>query len=268
MNIYFDFEATQFKENIIAIGAFCDTSGEKFDCLVKPPQGDKVTPFISNLTGITKEMSKNALSIEEAFSDLYNWITVITSYTEGPLFYHTFGNMDKIFLQNTAQYCKDITIKTFMENLANSLIDDSIKVCQYFHIKSIGVYRALKYFEKNAPEQDHDPLNDAIALFKVIEYISTASPLEKNPFIKENNYNKEKILGDYCIIATHTHEKEAKPKYFCSTEEAESWIIQKIHSKNKKASKTTIIKNFRKALKNNANYNGWHWKKIKNEGVN
>ena len=44
MDFYFDFEATQFNENIIAIGATCDYGS--FDCLVRPPEGDKITKFI------------------------------------------------------------------------------------------------------------------------------------------------------------------------------------------------------------------------------
>ena len=260
MDIYLDFEATQFKENVIAIGAYCDRGS--FDCLVKPPKGDRVTNFISKLTGITSEMAENALSIDEAFWDLYEWIYNITQDNfGGPTFFHVFGNMDKIFLRNTAQFCQSKIIKTFIENLAESLIDDSKKVCQYFHIKSIGVYRALKYFEPNAPEQDHDPLNDAIALQNLMFHINFAVPLEESPFETFQKIKTNCTPDDCCIIATHLHEPSAKPKYFKSIKEAETWVIQKIHSKNKNASKETIKKNFAKALKNNSNYNGWNWKK-------
>lgn len=69
MDFYFDFEATQFKENIIAIGATCEYGS--FDCLVRPPKGDKVTKFITDLTGITPEMAETALSLDEAFFDLW-----------------------------------------------------------------------------------------------------------------------------------------------------------------------------------------------------
>ena len=49
MNIYLDFEATQFGEHIIAIGAHCSLGD--FDCLVKPPQGGKINKFITNESG-------------------------------------------------------------------------------------------------------------------------------------------------------------------------------------------------------------------------
>ena len=56
MDFYLDFEATQFKSNIIAIGCSCEYGD--FDCLVRPPRKDHITPFITNLTGISKEMGK------------------------------------------------------------------------------------------------------------------------------------------------------------------------------------------------------------------
>lgn len=55
MNFYIDFEATQPGNEIISIGAVSD-DGATFSCLVKPVASE-ITPFITELTGITVEKS-------------------------------------------------------------------------------------------------------------------------------------------------------------------------------------------------------------------
>jgi len=256
MDIYLDFEATQFKENIIAIGAYC--SRGSFDCLVKPPKGDKVTNFISKLTGITSEMAKNALSIDEAFWDLYDWIHSITQDNfGGPTFFHVFGNMDKIFLKNTANFCKTEFVKTFIENLAESLIDDSKAVCQYFHMKNIGVYKALRFFEPDIPEQDHDPLNDAIALQNLMFHINFAKPLEECPFEQKPVIKKEPPKK-FHIIAT---KKGQEKKIFTLPDKAYNWVYAEVLKTNPQATRKTVHKNLKKALAYNSKYLGWKWRK-------
>ena len=256
MDIYLDFEATQFKENIIAIGAYCNRGS--FDCLVKPPKGDKVTNFISKLTGITSEMAKNALSIDEAFYDLYKWIFNITqdNYFGGPTFFHVFGNMDKIFLKNTANFCETKIIKTFIENLAESLIDDSKAVCQYFHMKNIGVYKALRFFEPDIPEQDHDPLNDAIALQNLMFHINSAKPLEECPF--EQKPVIKELPKRFHIIATKKGEEK---KVFTLPDKAYNWAYAEVLKTNPQATRKTIHKNLKRALTHNSKYLGWKWRK-------
>ena len=59
MNFYVDFEATQFSGHIIQIGCV-NENGQQFQSLVKPPEGEKITEFITNLTGITNEMLAEA----------------------------------------------------------------------------------------------------------------------------------------------------------------------------------------------------------------
>lgn len=267
MNIYLDFEATQFKENVLAIGATCNYGS--FDCLVRPPKKDKITKFITNLTGITPEMGKNALTADEAFSDLYNWITEMGQMDSSPMFYHVYGNMDKVFLKNTARYIESDFIREFVEILSESLIDDSNRVCHYFHTKAIGIYKALRFFDPETGEQDHDPLNDSIALARVMNFISKAEPLEDCPF-EENKRQLPKVekertsLLEGCKIkATSTQNKQVKN--FNDYNEAFSWVFKKIKKNNPKALKKTIRKNLRKAILNNTNYNNYAWEKIENE---
>lgn len=260
MDIYLDFEATQFKENIIAIGASC-TNGS-FDCLVRPPKNDKITKFITKLTGITPEMAKNALSLEEAFLDLWTWVCNVSE--NNPTFFHVFGNMDKKFLQKAVSHCEVAGIKTFIENLSESLIDDSKKVCQYFHTKTVGVYKALRYFESDLPEQDHDPLNDAIALKNLMFHINYAKPLEECPFEeRQPQIQKEKSITQSINAKISAKRKKKPAQHFETFEKACNWAYEQILIVNPEAKKTTIEKNIKKAIQQETKYNGYLWKEIK-----
>lgn len=259
MDIYLDFEATQYKENIIAIGAHC-VNGD-FDCLVQPPKGDKVTNFITQLTGISKQLLVNAPTTEWAFYDLYNWLMEVS---EGPVFFHVYGDMDKIFLKNTAETIENPHLKDFVLNLSESVIDDSVKVQHFFHTKAIGVYKALRYFIPELGEQDHDPLNDAIVLARLMNYVSCMKPPEDCPFEEYKPQPKksgEKVKRAYTITITHMTDAVAKPKTFNTCGAAISWAYQKIRKNNTEASQHTVQKHVLKAIENSSVYMGWRWQR-------
>lgn len=262
MNIYLDFEATQFKENIIAIGAHC-VNGD-FDCLVQPPKGDKVTNFITQLTGISKQLLVDAPTAEWAFYDFYQWLTEVS---EGPVFFHVYGDMDKVFLKNTAETIENPCLKDFVLNLAESVIDDSVKVRHFFHTKAIGVYKALRYFIPELGEQDHDPLNDAIVLARLMNYVSYMKPPEDCPFEecksqpKKPKQSGEKVKRAYTITITHTTDAIAKPKTFNTCGDAINWAYQKTLRKSPDASRHTIQKHVLRAIEKDGTYMGWHWHK-------
>lgn len=71
MKYFIDFEATQFSEEIISVGCKRE-DGETFYALVRPIEG-KITPFITNLTGITAEMVEEAMSPDTVFEMFYDW---------------------------------------------------------------------------------------------------------------------------------------------------------------------------------------------------
>ena len=54
MKYFIDFEASQFAEEIISVGCV-DELGRSFYSLVRPRRPQKVTGFITNLTGITRD---------------------------------------------------------------------------------------------------------------------------------------------------------------------------------------------------------------------
>lgn len=265
MNIYLDFEATQFAENVIAIGASCIYGS--FDCLVKTPKNDKITNFITELTGITKEMSKNALSTEEAFYDFYLWICEMGKCEnhQTPIFFHTYGKTDKIFVKNAIKHIENPYLIEFVKNLSESLIDDSTEVCRFFHIKAIGVHKAIKYFFPNIANQDHDPLNDAILLQKLMEQISISAELTKCPFsiiTKEKKSTEVKKNKKLSIVLRSTCPATRKRKIlsFDSAEEAIDWAIAKIQSTCPNASIQNIKSRVKKAITKQGNYVGYQWR--------
>lgn len=73
MKYFIDFEATEYSNEIISIGCV-DENGREFYSLVQPHKIEKLTKFITDLTGITTEDLCNAPTANEAFSEFYNWL--------------------------------------------------------------------------------------------------------------------------------------------------------------------------------------------------
>lgn len=269
MNIYFDFEATQFSERVLAIGASCEYGD--FDCLVSLYKKDKLTPFITQLTGITKEMLVGAPNAEQAFTDLYDWIGEMTKEADTPIFYHCYGDSDAAFLINTANKMEQSKTRNFVLNLAESLLDDSHKVKKFFHSKAIGLHKALKYFEPELLDQTHDPLDDAILLRQLMEHLDSAEALDECPFEEcagEVGKPKKKKLPEikndkrhYMVVITHATDEKAKPKRFGSAAIATDWAYQKTLKKTPNATRKTVQKNAQKAIDNEGCYMGWKWHK-------
>ena len=264
MNIYLDFEATQFGEHIIAIGAHCDLGD--FDCLVKPPHGDKINKFITQLTGITKEMVECAPSAEEAFRSFYNWVSEVVEYNPQPIFFHVYGNNDADFLRKTANHIENQEVVKFVRNLADSVIDDSKRVCKYFHAKTIGVHRALKYFEPDICDQSHDPCDDAILLAKLMRYIESAEPLEECPYPQccaPFKDKKERTINSGMVIGHNLQNPNAKPKVFINSDAAIDWLVTRVTNTFPDANKKKVKNKITKAINEGGEYYGRRWEIVK-----
>ena len=110
------FEANQFSDRIISIGCV-NENNEEFKTFVKLPKGEKLTNFITNLTGITREMLEDAPSADEAFSDLYDWVLECTGDTV-PQFY-CYGSTDVNFLSSTVKKMSNPKSIIFVNALQN-----------------------------------------------------------------------------------------------------------------------------------------------------
>ena len=72
MKFYLDLEAARFSNYIISIGCVCE-NGKTFSTFVKLPKKKKVDKFITELTGITNDMLRNAPTADEAFNLLFDF---------------------------------------------------------------------------------------------------------------------------------------------------------------------------------------------------
>lgn len=248
MNIYLDFEATQYKANIIAIGATCKWGN--FEMLVKPPAKDKVSNFITNLTGITRDMVAEAQSAEDAFRDFYDWVKsmIDNSWCDIP-FFHVFGDMDKVFLQRTARHIEDKEIRNFVINLAESVIDDSPLVRQTLHVKSIGVHNALKKYEEDIPDQNHHALDDAILLKKLMEHIMAEDAFTQN---EEEIAPKEEKIVSYLLTDAHGNTFS-----YSSKRAVVSFFLSLIKDKHPTACRKNIKKKVNWAINHNTTYHNF-----------
>lgn len=166
MKFFIDFEATQFSGHIIQIGCV-NENGQQFKKLVKPPAGEKITEFITNLTGITNEMLEDAPSIDEAFIDLMNFIG--TNSDNNPPQYFCYGDTDVGFVKKALAHMTDPYACMMAQALKANLVDYSRDVKTFFvsphKIALRKVYNLIKEEEK---EQKHDALEDAMMLAEVV----------------------------------------------------------------------------------------------------
>ena len=262
MNIYFDFEATQYSDHIIAIGATCQQF--HFFQLIST-FANKMTNFIATLTGITKEnLLTNGVDVDEAFSGLQKWIGQVVERSNEPVFYHCYGEGDKNFLRKTSDKIQSRAVAEFVENLAESIIDDSKAVFRYFRTKAVGVFKALRYFEPDYPEQTHNPLEDAIALSTLMGYIQEAKPLLICPFTEDG---KKAVIPTfipenyYYITAISTNDVKMNPRFFNSYGEAADWLCQRMKKKCPQLKRDNILKRMKNAVDNGKEYACFEWSK-------
>ena len=271
MVFFIDFEATQFSERIISIGAISAT-GQTFETLVKPVHGDKCNKFITELTGITNEMLAAAPSADEAFNLFFDW--VLSFGPEVPTYY-CYGSSDKIFLDKTIKYMSNIRAVTFAVALRHTLIDYAPTVSNYFHSNMVGLIRVYNLIQKTEEVQKHNALQDASMLKYVQDNLYSvprcsilppraASPKigapaiflswdgvtlwEANTNASEENY-KVKCIGG------------GKVKYFDSINTAALWAIRFL-CKGKSPKKMEDIMSVIETIRSKKNAYGMEWEEI------
>lgn len=276
MNFYLDFEATQFAQRIISIGCVTAT-GDSFYTLVKPINGDKISSFITNLTGINNDLiNEKGLAPEQALKKLRYFIQTHQD-PEEPSFFYTYGRSDTIFLNNTIRHCNELDFneKDWFYSLADSFIDYTTFVNRFFKTNPISLKKAAAWFKGEEIVQKHNALEDADMLRFVACGIATTDPPDQNPWAKEmeeqarkqrENNAKMNIFAKqkkYTIIAIGKKELEFK-----SLSAAAAYIHDVLLDKRQR--KITKGKNIeqkiKRAIKTGQPYFEYTWK-IKQEEV-
>lgn len=178
MKYFIDLEATQFSNEIISIGCVRE-DGETFYSLVNVAK-NKMTNFITELTGITKEDVATAPSSDEVFTNFYNWI--IQDETKAQFF--CYGNSDLGFIRKNLNKATTIKAQMALSVLALHLIDYSKCVERHFGlIKSIGLKKVIAYYRQvEEVEQNHNALEDALFLKEIYDRINDEDDVVECPF--------------------------------------------------------------------------------------
>lgn len=228
MAFFIDFEATQFSEKIISVGCV-NEYGFSYYSLVYSGK-EQITPFITNLTGITQEMYSNAPTVTEVFSELYDKIfsdKKDSDYT--PIFY-TWGNADLKFLRNSFFEARTKKSCMMIGYLLGSIQDYSNLFCKHYKIaplKLIKVYNLL--IDKNKI-QVHNALDDAVMLKNIYQYCGSNrnlnTQLQDFKQLSERQTTSQKYtklglpVGTICII----NEKKELLHSFSNMDDRAEWV--------------------------------------------
>lgn len=289
MNFYLDFEATRFSNRIISIGC-TNERGATFKTYVKPKNG-KVDNFITELTGITKEMVDNAPSADEAFNAFGKWAYENSEDTVPK--YYCYGNCDEEFLDATIRTMSDFKAISFAASVKALLIDYAPIVKEYLCTELIALKKVVALIEdKDEVVQRHDALEDAEMLRTVVENLQSkctpadASKLANMKSARKPNTNKNGVPQ---IFLSWDGKKKFRAntrgnqnnyqlkcwsgkdiKYFDNIETAVLWVIKYVNqSKSPKKEKdlNSVRSCIWNAINNNQKYCDLNWEVNKNNNT-
>lgn len=179
-NVFIDFEASQYTQEIISIGAVMDT-GEEFYSLIKI--NHDIGFFVSNLTNIKKENLENAPKADKVFDYFYNWL-VLNNKDGDRIQFICYGNSDLTFANNTLKTIKNsFFAQSALSLIINNIVDYAEYIKAYFGLsKHVSLIKVAQYYSNEQLTQDHNALNDAKLLKFVYENIQKGEKLVENPF--------------------------------------------------------------------------------------
>jgi len=167
MNFYIDLEATQFGREIISFGAVAE-NGAEFYTLVKPKHLNKITKFITKLTGLTPEMySENTPNIDIVANQFMDWCR---EQTDEKLRFFSFGNFDSVlFKAEFERYPENKILERLSKKLSN-LCAVTGKIV--YHSTSTPSLKKV-YEDVTGREiiQTHNALDDARMLMEIHKHI-------------------------------------------------------------------------------------------------
>ena len=226
MKFFIDFEAAQFSGYIISIGCVSEC-GNTFSTLVKPSR-EKLTPFITELTGITDEMLANAPTPDAAFLLLMEFAKE-ESCSDIPEWY-CYGKEDKEFIKHTLHRMSNFYSIIFAQSIMSNLHDYSQDVKDYFENFSVNPPSLLKAFlflnEKGEEIQNHNALEDAEMLKSVCEQLKEkASPEDAEALYGIKVAPKIECSSLPKYVRRWTHESRSRKWKNCEEQEKDSTIV-------------------------------------------
>lgn len=251
MNFFVDFEATQFSNGIISVGCVAETGEELYTTVYTR---HKVTPFITELTGITPEQVKSSHIPEDVFSYMFDWVDQICC-GESPHFY-CYGNCDKDFVKNNFRENTNFKASAMLGYLYTDMHDYAEDVKAHFGLcQHIALKKVYDYYTGNKTIQRHNALEDAKMLKVVFENVTNNShEFDAFPEYQAKEFNKKieesfSNFNDDCRVERYKNGKMLQS--YPSFGAAVKWAYEQIPAgeERAKASLATIAKNIRKASK-------------------
>lgn len=182
MKYFVDFEAAQYTKEILSIGCVRE-DGKSFYSLVRPKRLKALTTFITELTGITKEMLKDEKSSDEVFSDFFDWLICEDN---GAAEFYCYGNVDIDFLKkNLEDRTSNFKAQAALSMIAMGLTDYSEKVKEHFGlIQCVALKKVMNYYYPENNSECHNALSDAEMLYKIYLKVENEENVYNVPFPK------------------------------------------------------------------------------------
>lgn len=249
MNYFIDFEATQFNNEIIAVGCICE-DGRVFYSLVR--SNKKITSFITKLTGITTKEIQQAEEPEIVFEKLWSWCS-----TDPKPHFYCYGTTDKNFVRHNFQINKNFKAAAMLSYLYLDLEDYTPHVREHFGLcKPIGLQKVYNYCTNNTNIQKHNALEDAIMLKDVYNYIQT-HPVEKDIFIE---YQTEVPNSAPVYKVSRWRDGELLEEYN-SMADAVNWCFAQMpEAIRTKIKPKTVREGIKQSQKRKKRYRDYRWK--------
>ena len=265
MKYFIDFEATQFSSEIISVGCV-NSVGEEFYSLVRPMRMGKMTDFITNLTGITREELREAPDADSVFSDFYAWM-----HRDEKAQFYCYGNCDVHFVRNTLRHVQQFEAQAALSLIQASVYDYSLRAREFFDTdQTVGLAKLVEYYSGETIDQKHNSLEDAEYLSFVYERMHTLGQPETCPFPDYQSRKKRAAMAEAQAEAqarTQTYKKYVMATgdrgtfVFPSYGKAADWVIETL-MKNAPAddrAKSRIANRIANAVQRRGTYYGFEW---------
>lgn len=266
MKYFIDFEATQFAGEIISVGCVRE-DGKTFYSLVAPKNFNKVTEFITKLTGLTVEILENAPSVDKVFEEFYDW--VFEDANDVPEFY-VWGNADIEYLRHTFHNTTSMKARIIMGYMCGDMRDAAKWFNKRSKIKDCALIRAYKSLINDSIVQTHNSLDDAMMLAKVVKITTsiTCEELRERMGVTKVEEVTSSIkwteadfpVGTVCIV----NKKKIVVNHFDNLQAATEWLITtKVDAKQQDIlNKNNVAQKIKRACLNGKPYFNCKWRLV------
>lgn len=261
MKYFIDFEATQYTNEIIQIGCVRE-DGKVFQSLVRPRKLDKVTKWITQLTGITRAELANAESSDDVFEKFYAWL--LSDRT--PLKFFCYGGSDLEFVKNNINKCThSIRAQMALSCIFANMTDVTQIVAEHFNLSSApALKKVMMYYFPNDNHECHDAESDADMLRLIYNAIQSEGKLNGVPeeFVKYVTIPPQLYANSIQLQYMKIISKKdgAMVRVFNSLDSATSTISAEIQSAHGDQPNLDKIKNrILAAINNKSKYCGYEW---------